>query len=129
MPEKKLTIISLILVAALFGCAVPKEIMFPVKGSRTVGVRKGQVLKLQFDANASTGYIWELADSANKGVIEQVGKIRYIHTSNRIGAPGIQIFRCEGMKKGKAALTFEYRRPWEKDAKPAKRYVVRVLVT
>ncbi len=111
------------------GCKAPETVRVEVKGNRTAGMRKGQTLKLVFEANATTGYLWELADQDNKGVVTQIGKFRYIHKERGlVGSGGLQIFRCEGTKRGKAKLVFEYRRPWEKDASPAERYVVRVIV-
>lgn len=124
-----LLVISLLVSA---GCSRPNIVTLAMDGDRTVGLRPGQMLKLSFTSNASTGYTWQLAGSSvNKGIVRQIGTFRYIHRSRDpklVGAPGVQMFRCEAMKRGKAKLVFEYLRPWEENKPPAERYVVKVIV-
>jgi len=72
---------------------------------------------------------FSVTSGLDKGIIRETGKYRYIHTSKRIGAGGIQQFRLEAMKKGKATLLFEYKRPWEKETRAVKTIKVRVIVT
>ena len=117
----------ILFLSVLAGCIAPKEVKVAVNGNRTVGVRNGQDLQLAFEANATTGYLWEVTEEENKGVVEQVGKSRYVHKSRRIGAGGTQLFKYETLKKGKARLAFEYKRSWEK-GEPAKKYIVKVVV-
>lgn len=128
MPKGTAWLLAFVLLFSC-GCKAPETVRAEVKGNKTVGMWKGQTLKLVFEANATTGYLWELADQDNKGVVTQVGKFRYVHKERGlVGSGGLQIFRCEGTKRGKAKLVFEYRRPWEKNVPPAERYVVRVIV-
>ena len=126
---KRITAVLIILIlAALVGCGKGKDVSIRVKGDRMADINRGQLLKIELEANATTGYIWELSDSVNKGVLNRIGKYRYIRNSRRIGSGGIQLFRFRGIKKGQARLVFEYRRPWEKEESPARRYTVRVIV-
>jgi predicted secreted protein len=37
-----------------------------------------------------------------------------------VGAGGVEVWRFKAMKAGRQGLQFEYRRPWEKGAPPAK---------
>ncbi|MDP8298876.1 MAG: protease inhibitor I42 family protein [Candidatus Tantalella remota] len=121
-------ILFTLILGALVGCGTGKDVSICVEGNRMTDINRGQLLKIELEANATTGYIWELSDSVNKGVLNRVGKYRYIRKSRRIGSSGIQLFRFRGTKKGQARLVFEYRRPWEKEEKPARRYTVRVIV-
>jgi inhibitor of cysteine peptidase len=54
-----------------------------------------------------------LADSRNEGVA---------------GSGGTQIFQFAADVSGSAKITLEYRRPWEKDAPPAKTFSVTINV-
>ena len=129
MLKKAVAVFLVMAMLTSAGCEAPKEVRVPVKGNKVAGIRKGQVLRLVFEANATTGYLWELAGEEKKGIVEQAGKFRYAHKKRDVvGAGGLQIFRCEGIKRGKTKLIFEYRRPWEKDVPPAKKYTVRVSV-
>ncbi|MGB2601340.1 MAG: protease inhibitor I42 family protein [Candidatus Omnitrophota bacterium] len=131
MIKKAVSFLLVILLFVSAGCSPEKIVRVAVDDNKTVGLRPGQLLKLEFVSNASTGYTWQLTDSVNKGIARQIGTFRYINKSRDpklVGAPGVQIFRCEAMKRGKAKLVFEYLRPWEKDKPPAEKYIVKVIV-
>lgn len=117
------------MVGVLSGCSVPKQVKVQVKGNKTVIVKKGQMLKLELEANATTGYMWELTIGPERDVLSEVGKYRYIHKSRRIGEGGIQQYRFKTLKKGKESLLFEYKRPWEKEKEAVKKFKVKVIVT
>ncbi|MBD3427152.1 MAG: hypothetical protein GF409_07995 [Candidatus Omnitrophica bacterium] len=127
-------IVSLFLAANLVflaGCTPERIVQLEVEGNETVGLREGQILKLHFESNASTGYTWQLADAVNGDIIRQIGTFRYVRRSRDprlVGAPGVQIFRCEAVKRGRAKLVFKYLRPWEQDKPPAEKYTVKVIV-
>ena len=129
---KKISLLLLLVLTmtTLVGCGKPKDLTVAVDGDRTIGARKGQVLIIELEANATTGYIWNLSSQLEEGsMLRQLGKYRYIHKARMIGAGGIQRYKFEAVKKGKQKLIFEYIRPWEKDSEPAKKYVVKVIVT
>jgi predicted secreted protein len=86
------------------------------------------MLSLELDSNATTGYSWEMTFPENGKVIKGFGKPRYVQKSELVGAGGFQLFRFHPVKKGTAVLKFEYKRSWETGIKPAKTYVVRVIV-
>ena len=127
---KKIIALSLtaILLAVTTGCGRSDVVSVQADRDRMTDFRRGQTLEIELEANATTGYIWELADPANKDVLRQIGKYRYIHKSRLIGAGGIQIYRFEGLRKGQTKLVFEYRRPWEKGREPAEKRVIRVII-
>lgn len=97
-------------------------------GDTPVTVKEGQTLELELESNPTTGYIWEVAFPVNKDILRQERENEFVSRSDLIGAGGVQIFYFKGIKKGKTELVFEYRRPWEKNKDPARRYVVRVSV-
>ena len=110
------------------GCMPHPDVRVDVNGNKTVGVRTGQLLYLSFEANPTTGYLWELEEGQDHEILKRIGKFRYVHSSRRIGDGGVQVFRFEALKKGKLDMSFKYARPWEKDVKPVKEYTVRVFV-
>lgn len=126
--EKYFWISALLACFAIQGCKAPETVTVRLDGSRTVGVRTGQILALELESNATTGYGWEVADTLNEGIISPYGKPRYILKSALLGAGGYHVFRFQPLKKGTAMLKFEYRRPWETGVKPVKAYVIRVVV-
>jgi len=117
-----------ILAILLSGCAVNKDVYVAVEGDQTIDVRYGNILKIGLEANATTGYIWVLTEFKNEGVLRRMGKYKYIHKSERIGAGGTQVYSFETLKRGQAILLFGYRRPWETGVEPVKFYTIRVNV-
>lgn len=128
MVKKIVPCFVLLIAIVTAGCKAPEMVQVKVDGNKTAGVRMGQTLALKLDSNATTGYLWEITYSENGGVVKEFGKPRYVQTSELIGAGGYQLFRFHPVKKGTAVLKFEYKRSWETGVKPAKTYVVRVVV-
>jgi len=114
--------------SCLAGCFSPGVVKARLDGDGTFDIRQGQTLELEMESNPTTGYSWDVAASENKGVLRQKRGSKYIPGSDLIGAGGVQIFYFEGLRRGRAELTFEYRRPWEKDKEPAGRHVILVNV-
>lgn len=110
------------------GCGAPEAIDVKVDGDKTVGLRMGQLLRLKLDSNPTTGYSWDIASSPDAGVVRQFEKMRYVREGELIGSGGYQLYRFKPLKKGTATISFEYKRPWEKDAEPVKKYTVRIVV-
>ena len=117
-----------LLAVALAGCWASGTVRASLDKDMTVDIKQGQTLELEVDSNPTTGYSWDVTSSVNAGVLRQKRKYKYIPESDLVGAGGIQIFYFEGLQRGTAELTFEYRRPWEKDKEPARKCLVRVNV-
>ena len=124
-------LVELVLAGCLLmaGCAPGGTIKARLEGDRSLDMRTGQTLELEVDSNPTTGYSWAVASSRNSGVLRQKRKDKYVPPStDLVGAGGKQIFYFEALKRGRAVLSFEYRRPWEKDKGPAEKYTVIVDV-
>ncbi len=89
--------------------------------SGDVSLKVGAVLEVRLEANHTTGYSWIAAPVANPVLMRQ-GAARYEEhaTGGKAGVGGVEVWRFKAMKAGKQGLQFEYRRPWEKGAPPAK---------
>ncbi|MDD5085904.1 MAG: protease inhibitor I42 family protein [Candidatus Omnitrophica bacterium] len=129
MNKNAILIFLALFVFAAAGCqpkieAVSKRVI----GNSEVSVVKGQTLKLELEANPTTGYMWEIEKISPDGLLEKAGDYSYRRQFNLIGGGGLQIFSFNAVKKGEAELGFVYRRPWEDKKQVAKKFNVRVLV-
>ena len=86
-----------------------------------VSLKVGAVLEVRLEANHTTGYSWIAAPVANPVLMRQ-GAAKYEeHASGgKAGVGGLEVWRFKAVKGGKQGLSFEYRRPWEKNTPPAK---------
>lgn len=86
-----------------------------------VSLKVGAVLEVRLEANHTTGYSWIAAPVANPVLMRQ-GAAKYEeHASGgKAGVGGVEVWRFKAVKAGRQGLSFEYRRPWEKNTPPAK---------
>lgn len=83
---------------------------------QTIILNNDQVLEIKLPCQPSTGYGW-YPTTLNKDVIAQAGDWEFVSSqaSKMVGQQGTGIFRFIGLSKGTSELTFEYKRPWEKN--------------
>ena len=87
---------------------------------RSIELALGQELWVRLASNHSTGYAWSLAEVSD-AVVAQQQPARYEESdATRVGAGGTEIFHLEAVRAGEQTLRFEYRRPWERNALPAR---------
>jgi inhibitor of cysteine peptidase len=86
-----------------------------------VALKTGAVLEVRLEANHTTGYSWVAAPVANPVLMPQ-GRAAYQENAagGKAGVGGVEVWRFKAVKAGRQGLQFEYRRPWEKGAPPAK---------
>jgi len=86
-----------------------------------VSLKTGAVLEVRLEANHTTGYSWIAAPVANPVLMMQ-GRAAYQENAagGKAGVGGVEVWRFKAVKAGRQGLQFEYRRPWEKGAPPAK---------
>jgi inhibitor of cysteine peptidase len=101
--------------------AAPARITLPETGGQAI-LAVGQELALQLEANASTGYRWELVPPVPE-VVSVVDPGTYREPPDpeaRVGAGGSTSFLFRALRPGKGVLDLVYRRPWETGVAPAK---------
>ena len=93
-----------------------------------VTLARGAELKVVLDANATTGFQWQVAGDVPPQ-LAPIGTRIYVSRGDprSTGGGGINVFRFRGEQAGQAVLQFEYRRPWETGIPAAK--TVRYQVT
>ena len=86
-----------------------------------------QEFVVELEANPSTGFAWQVSKS-DPDHVRLLREETLPADRNRLGAPGRQMFFFQAMAIGRAPLKLEYRRPWEKDAEPAKTFSVTLVI-
>jgi inhibitor of cysteine peptidase len=93
---------------------------------REVVLQLGQPLQVNLNENASTGFRWMihskpdfLRESADQNAEGPKGPP---------GKGGVRTFLFEAVRSGSGKLELEYRRSWEKTAKPARTFNLLVRV-
>ncbi|AEF81614.1 protease inhibitor I42 family protein [Leadbettera azotonutricia] len=78
-------------------------------------------ITFEFEGNQTTGYNWTYT-MVPEGIVREVSAEykKDKNASGRAGAGGRFVFMFEGLAQGETVLNFQYSRPWEGDAEPAK---------
>ena len=95
----------------------------------TLEMKEGDGLEIILQANPTTGYRWEVASNdtsvlKNIGIEYQADKV----PSGIVGSGGKTIMRFMAIKEGETFLQLVYRRPFEKDMPPVKKFELIVVV-
>jgi predicted secreted protein len=91
-----------------------------------IEVWAGEAFDVSLEALGPAGYTW-MPDAA-----EPVGRVEYLGDSweeppsDRVGAPGRQVFHFRAVAPGRALIRFAYRRSWEPE--PAEIRQVSVVI-
>ena len=90
----------------------------------------GEEFVITLNANSTTGYEWQLANTIDDSLIKFVGSKYVPDKTGLIGSGGKSIWTFKAFRAGKARIFFKYIRPWEKDTPPAKEvtYIVDILI-
>ena len=94
-------------------------------------LRLGQVLAIELDSNASTGYGWEIVEDGSPQLEPApvpASALPQETTPPMLGASGKSHWRFKAVQAGDTQLRLVYRRAWEKEVAPARiaEYKVRV---
>jgi inhibitor of cysteine peptidase len=96
-------------------------LFFGIRGAeddRIIEATAGRSFTITLDSNPSTGYQWEISKQPDRSMLELVDT-KYIPSEIEIpGAPGKEEWTFKTIKTGKAIISFDYVRPWEKDELP-----------
>ncbi len=108
--------------------AAPGAKVLSEETSHEASLKVGEMVTVMLAANPSTGFSWTVAPVADE-VLTQVSMVfRPRSGGGVVGAGGLDQWTFKAVKVGKQTLTFEYRRPWEKDVAAAKTAVYSVVV-
>lgn len=95
----------------------------PVKINNAL-ISNGKTIEIKLDGNPTTGYEWQYHIDVN-GVINEDSSQYKQHNTNTdlVGVGGTYTWTFSALKEGTAKITFEYLRPWEKEATKTKTYI------
>lgn len=88
----------------------------------------GKEFVITLDANATTGYEWQLAAPTDNNLISLVCSEYVPYKTGLVGSGGKSIWIFKALKAGKAQVSFKYIRVWEKNTPPVKEvtYIVTI---
>lgn len=92
-------------------------------------LRLGQLMSIELDSNASTGYGWEIVEDGDP-VVEPapVPASAAPSAPPMPGAGGTSRWRYRAVQSGSTTVRLVYRRAWEKDVEPVYSASYRVVV-
>jgi inhibitor of cysteine peptidase len=122
-------ILTLSLLAFSFQCKPVTIKVSENDAGSTLEMKEGDSLEIILQANPTTGYRWEVASNdtsvlKNIGIEYQADKV----PSGIVGSGGKTIMRFMAIKEGETFLQLVYRRPFEKDMPPVKKFELNVVV-
>jgi len=98
---------------------------------KTVKLAVGTSVVIRLPGNPTTGYSWRTAKITGAAV-GAAGEPKYqanAHAPGMVGVGGTYTFTFKAAKQGKAEISLEYVRPWEKGIAPIKTFSATVEVT
>jgi len=111
-------LLALLLIAIfIVFCPGPREVhLTAADNGREIELKKGDILVITMKANPTTGYTWQVAESPDEQVMQQVDGIEFKPVSEQAselgGAGGVQIIQFKIVNAGRTALKLVYHRPW-----------------
>jgi predicted secreted protein len=92
-------------------------------------LQRGQILAIELDSNASTGYAWEIVEDGSP-MLEPapVPASAAPAVAPMPGAGGTSRWRFRAAQSGTTTLRLVYRRSWEKEVEPVQTASYRVVV-
>ncbi|HJN06815.1 MAG TPA: protease inhibitor I42 family protein [Bacteroidales bacterium] len=105
-------------------CAGP----FTIEDSgSTVNLTNDDPFEIELEGNASTGYTWQVMPF-DSTVIKQVGEPEFNSKDGKIGSGGMITFKFQTIGDGQTDLLLVYRRLWEENEPPAKKFELKIVV-
>jgi inhibitor of cysteine peptidase len=88
--------------------------------TNTINATVSKEFVITLDANATTGYEWQLATPVDDKLINLVSSEYVPDKTGLVGSGGKSVWTFKALQAGKAQISFKYIRSWEKDTPPAK---------
>jgi inhibitor of cysteine peptidase len=95
---------------------------------KPVALHIGDTLRIELEANATTGYEWSLG-LVDPSIVQQRGEPEYIGPEQALpGAGGTSVWTFEAVRSGTTQLVLHYARPFETDVEPIQVFEITVDV-
>jgi len=95
--------------------------------NKEIAAKVGEIIVIELDGNATTGYSWSELPGRSDSVLESKGN-EYVTKPQpgMVGVGGKSYFRYLVKEAGTAEIKLGYARPWEKDTPPARLFNVKI---
>ena len=107
----------------------PIDLTEPDDG-KSVNVEVGRGVRIRLAGNPTTGYSWFLMPMEGAAVKAE-GKLEYkpnAHRPGMVGVGGTFELVLRAVQAGESIVRLEYKRPWEKDTPPIRKFGVTLAV-
>ena len=97
---------------------------------KSVGVELDRRVRIRLEGNPTTGYSWFLMPIEGAAV-KAVGEVVYkpnAHKPGMVGVGGTFELMLRAVQAGQSVVRLEYKRPWEKDTPPIRKFGVTLAV-
>ena len=131
----------LLFAAAAAGCGTPAEpqcspappepsriYLSKRDDGRQLRLSVGDTLTVELKSNPTTGFRWMVPEEGAKDVLKLNSDEFFAPGTDLCGAPGRQKLSFTAASPGETELRIVYIRPWKKDAPPAQKFTVKVVV-
>ena len=91
--------------------------------NQLVRVAAGEQFAIALAGNPSTGYTWQAGvDPRHLELLSQ----RFEAAGEGVGSGGQEVFEFRALTTGETGIACEYRRPWDREARDAKRFQIEI---
>ena len=91
-----------------------------------VFTKTSEEFEISLSETRTAGYHWVVTEKGEP-VLELLAEMT-IPNAGAVGGSGHRVWRFRAACQGETKLMFEYSRPWEKSAKPARTFALKVRV-
>lgn len=128
-----LSFLMFCLIAVVFcACAAGPSLteLSDADSGKTLTAAVGERFMISLESNPTTGYVWRFAGPYDEKVLILCSDTFSNPTEkDLVGAPGRRNLTFEIVGPGKSGIRLEYKRPWKRNAQPAKVFQLLVFGT
>jgi inhibitor of cysteine peptidase len=88
----------------------------------------GEEFQVSLPENPTTGYIWVISEASSSNIELMQREFLASQDTGIVGSGGIRVFIFSVQKPGRANLSLELKRPWEKENKFVNTYSLTLMV-
>ncbi|MEN8223320.1 MAG: protease inhibitor I42 family protein [Acidobacteriota bacterium] len=100
-------------------------------GNNKITLKASVTFGLLLRSNLSTGFNWGLKPGPESDIVSYLGVVDHEIEKNdeqKFGSATIEKFVFKSMRSGEIELEFIYCRQWEKDKKPEKKVLIKLII-